>query len=317
MSWHIRVYSRGMEDYVAHYHSFHLFTNTPINPKEAIKRAEGVLPPFALLGLVRVEYEKLPFNVSGCHVAFARGTVISSTVPDGLAQGLQELREKTLTLKYHKSPLDVTRMLGALNSLRERGVECRVYEAGEYYHVYAQLPIPLPLGEIMKMREGLEDDPVRLEVDKMYLAAGLEYLANSLPSEYFEFYNGSLLYNGREVEVSVDSITVNLEPARPVETPPPKEVDMKEKIAEAYKKISLRLWGTILACQVTVDGDTVTIHVPEWQKDFVGRLIGKGGANVRAVEAELGVRIKIVSSSPPPPEAEMRRKLQDLLKRVV
>lgn len=376
--WCVKVYSFGIEDDISHYHSFHLFTSTNLPPDEAIKMAGEVLPPVGLLGLVRVEYERLPFTVPDCYVAFARGTVLSSTVPSSFARDLEQLRRLTLTLKYHNDDYSAAKMIDALNSLREKGVECRVYEAGEYYHVYASLPSPLPLSEIMTMREGFRDDPVRLEIDKMYLAAGLPYLANSLPNEYFEFYSGSLLRCGREVEASTDNLTVTLDfpvisPAPPIPpltlatprgvvearweegygngaivvrvsghlglreaeavvqsikgdlenyvAPVIRKARLKEKLAEAYEKISLRLAAVIKQSQVTVDGDgdgdTVTIFVPEWRKEYVGRLIGRGGANVRAVEAELGVRIKIVSSSPPPEGVEMRRKLQDLLKRIV
>jgi len=93
--------------------------------------------------------------------------------------------------------------------------------------------------------------------------------------------------------------------------------DVKESVKSAYRKISPILALLINECDVRLEDGAVVIHVPQHLQQHVGRFIGKGGANVKAVEAELGLRIKISQSAPPPEDVEMKKKLQELLRRVV
>ncbi|MEM2050129.1 MAG: KH domain-containing protein [Thermoproteota archaeon] len=92
--------------------------------------------------------------------------------------------------------------------------------------------------------------------------------------------------------------------------------DVKKRLILAYGKISWRLASILEKCNVGICNGIVTIHVPSDLASHVGRLIGKQGANIRTVEAELGVRIKISQAGPPPEDVEMKRRLQDLLRRV-
>ena len=93
--------------------------------------------------------------------------------------------------------------------------------------------------------------------------------------------------------------------------------DIKESVKNAYGKISPVLSLLIDKCDIRIENGVVTIHVPNDIATYVGRLIGKQGQNIRAVESELGVRIKISQSAPPPEDVELKKKLQDLLRRVV
>jgi len=95
------------------------------------------------------------------------------------------------------------------------------------------------------------------------------------------------------------------------------KVDIKKRLVDAYGKISSTLARIVEKCEVRVESGVVVIHVPESLQQYVGRLIGKQGQNIRAVEAELGVRIKISQTSPPPEDVAIRKRLQELLKRVV
>ncbi|MEM4592452.1 MAG: KH domain-containing protein [Sulfolobales archaeon] len=90
--------------------------------------------------------------------------------------------------------------------------------------------------------------------------------------------------------------------------------DVKSKLVKAYGKISSSLARIVEKCDVRVENGVVVIHVPEHLQNHVGRLIGKQGANIRAVEGELGMRIRIERTSPPPEDVAMRRKLQELMK---
>ncbi|MEM4592327.1 MAG: KH domain-containing protein [Sulfolobales archaeon] len=90
--------------------------------------------------------------------------------------------------------------------------------------------------------------------------------------------------------------------------------DIKAKLVKAYGKISSFLARLIEKCDVRVENGVVVIHVPESLQQYVGRLIGKQGANIRAVESELGMRIRIERTSPPPEDVAIRKRLQELLK---
>ncbi|MEM3439395.1 MAG: KH domain-containing protein [Candidatus Bathyarchaeia archaeon] len=90
--------------------------------------------------------------------------------------------------------------------------------------------------------------------------------------------------------------------------------DVKTRVSKAYYKFSPTLASILEKCDVFLKGGEVVIHVPDPLKQFVGRLIGRQGANIRAVEAELGIRVKILQSSPPPEEVELKKKLQMLLR---
>ncbi|MEM1696528.1 MAG: KH domain-containing protein [Desulfurococcaceae archaeon] len=95
------------------------------------------------------------------------------------------------------------------------------------------------------------------------------------------------------------------------------QVDVKKRLADAYGKISSALARVIEKCDVRVESGVAVIHVPESLQQYVGRLIGKQGQNIRAVEAELGMRIRVERTCPPPEDVEMKKKLQELLRRVV
>ncbi|MEM0381451.1 MAG: KH domain-containing protein [Nitrososphaerota archaeon] len=92
--------------------------------------------------------------------------------------------------------------------------------------------------------------------------------------------------------------------------------DIKELVKDAYRKISPSLSIIVDKCQISFGNGVIIIHVPDELSHMVGRLIGKQGVNVKAVSDELGVRIKISQAGPPPEDVEMKRRLQDLLRRV-
>lgn len=91
---------------------------------------------------------------------------------------------------------------------------------------------------------------------------------------------------------------------------------LKKRIVEAYSKLSHGFMLPIMASEITVAGNTVYVKVPESLSIFVGKLIGRGGCNVRTVEQEIGMRIVIMQEKTPE-HVEMKKKLKDLLRRVV
>jgi len=95
-----------------------------------------------------------------------------------------------------------------------------------------------------------------------------------------------------------------------------RQVDIKERIADAYGKISPILRLAVSTCSLSFEGEKAVLHVPQSLSNIVGRLIGKGGANIRAVEHEVGVRISI-SQEETPEDVKLKKKLQELLRQVV
>ncbi|MEM1693823.1 MAG: KH domain-containing protein [Ignisphaera sp.] len=94
-----------------------------------------------------------------------------------------------------------------------------------------------------------------------------------------------------------------------------KQEDIKEKVKNAYRKISPFLASLINNCEVKLEEGIVVIYVPDNLSKYVGRLIGKQGQNIKAVEGELGIKIKI-SQGQIPEEVEMKKRLRELLKSI-
>ncbi|MEM1876950.1 MAG: KH domain-containing protein [Ignisphaera sp.] len=94
------------------------------------------------------------------------------------------------------------------------------------------------------------------------------------------------------------------------------QADVKKRLIDAYEKLSRLLVRVIEKCDVRIENGVVMVYVPEQLQSHVGRLIGKQGANIKVAEAELGMRVRI-RTSPPPEDVEVKRKMQELLRRVV
>ncbi|MEM4455052.1 MAG: hypothetical protein QXT28_10095 [Thermofilaceae archaeon] len=90
-----------------------------------------------------------------------------------------------------------------------------------------------------------------------------------------------------------------------------------ELVKSAYGKISPRLASLLGKCVIKLESDAVVVYAPD--NETAARLIGRQGANVKLVEREVGVKVRIVvpQTLPEPPEVEMRRRLQELLKALV
>ncbi|MEM2294161.1 MAG: KH domain-containing protein [Nitrososphaerota archaeon] len=379
-SWHIMVYSRDLLDIYSHPYAFHLFTSSKPSPSEAFKVAGEILSKaFPDWGkdereyLAFVGYEGLPLSLppeaEGMYVAakFRAGlredVQLVSTVPSMFASVISHYRSQQLTLDFdEKSDYARANVIDVVNALSEKSINFKVYETYRGYHIRAQLPSPLPLEEIIKLRRELGDDPSRLSVDSVYLKHGCGFLTNLLFNEkYWRDSDRTDLQRTTEVEIDLGSITVEYDwtislilPSTSITTNKgtikvekkrvifngnfgmqemqrivksiednfweysfylKQEQDVKTKLLLAYGRISPFLSKVISKCEITVRPDTVTIHVPDSLSTHVGRLIGKQGVNIRTVESELGIRIKISQTSPPE-DVEMKRRLQDLLRRV-
>jgi len=143
-------------------------------------------------------------------------------------------------------------------------------------------------------------------------------LSIDLPKGSIKVYGNTILFEGhfgnREMNRVVQSVEDNLwEYAYAQKS----QSNIINSLIATYRKISPTLSMALEKCKISFSDGVIVIHVPENLSPLVGRLIGKQGQNIRAVETELGIKIRISQSSPPPEDVEMKRKLQDLLRRVV
>lgn len=384
MSWHVMVYSRGLESAYSHPYAVHLFTSSKPSPDEAFKVAGEILSKaFPDWGkdereyLAFVGYEELPLSLppeaEGMYVAAElhvstqiKDVQLVSTVPPVFANVVEEYRMKKITLdKDEKSDYVKAVLLDNVAFLRERCADVKVYETRRGFHLRASLPEPLPLEKVMKVRKELGDDYFRLDIDEHYLRRGFGFLTNLLFCEkYWRDEPNGVLQRGVEVEVDPKEITVEYRrtlsfalPELSIDLPKgsikvrgdtltfkgcfgysemekiaqsvednfweyafsgPREAGqgLKERVFKAYYRISPALAYVVEKCDLRVEGGKVVLHVPDELSSHVGRLIGKQGQNIRAVEAELGVRISISRSAPPPEDVEMKARLKELLRRV-
>ncbi|MEM2498059.1 MAG: KH domain-containing protein [Candidatus Nezhaarchaeales archaeon] len=171
---------------------------------------------------------------------------------------------------------------------------------------------------------GALQSTVETEINPEEITVKLDLFVPGLPKTSFTLLQGrvevegeKVIFEGRfglkEAEAIVKSIKDNY---WEYTLNRPQEADVKERVFKAYHRISPRLLLVLEKCEVSFSDGTVTIRVPEELSGHVGRLIGKQGQNVKAVEAELGVKVKIVQTSPPPEGVEMKARLKDLLRRV-
>ena len=99
-------------------------------------------------------------------------------------------------------------------------------------------------------------------------------------------------------------------------SPPLKEAgemaELRRKLKDAYLEISPLLGAAVERCEVTKENGLVYVKVPREQSKMVGRLIGRGGCNIRTAEAKLGLPIRLIQEEVPE-EVEMRKRLKRLL----
>jgi nitrate reductase NapAB chaperone NapD len=94
--------------------------------------------------------------------------------------------------------------------------------------------------------------------------------------------------------------------------------ELKEKLREAYYDIHPYLALVIDKCEVYRNGNgKVVIKVPSEYSQFVGRLIGKEGCNVRSVSQKLGLAIRIVQEGVVSEDIDLKQRLKRLMKEVV
>ncbi|MCW4047126.1 MAG: KH domain-containing protein [Candidatus Bathyarchaeota archaeon] len=165
--------------------------------------------------------------------------------------------------------------------------------------------------------EEKEVDPLSITTIRVEtISIPLPQMRIELPKGVVEIDERRIKFIGRFTEKDVKAITTSIEDnlweyayVRMRE-----DSDIKSKLVKAYGKISSSLARIAEKCDVRVENGTVVIHVPEHLSEYVGRLIGKQGQNIRAVEGELGMRIRIERTSPPPEDVTIRKRLQELLK---
>lgn len=151
-------------------------------------------------------------------------------------------------------------------------------------------------------------------------------LTIKLPKLKFELSRGTIEVDGKRItfkgdftEEDADRIVMSIEDnfwEYSVSMNTKKAADVKEMIAAEYSKISATLGRIIKNCDVQVAQGKVIIHVPERYSQYIGRLIGRGGANIKAIEQSLGIKISI-SQEKTPEEVALKNRLRDLMKNLI
>jgi transcription antitermination factor NusA-like protein len=141
-------------------------------------------------------------------------------------------------------------------------------------------------------------------IDKCEVSRNNEKIIIKVPAE-FNQYVGRLIgkegCNVKNVSQKIGlPIVITRESKPQSEATDYKAFDLKENLREAYYEIHPFLGLVIDKCEVSRVGHIVCIKVPDEFKQFVGRLIGKEGRNVKNVSQKIGVPIKITSESKPP-----------------
>jgi len=94
--------------------------------------------------------------------------------------------------------------------------------------------------------------------------------------------------------------------------------ELKEKLREAYYEIHPYLGLVVDKCEILRNGNgKVIIRVPSEYSQFVGRLIGKEGCNVRSVSQKLGFAIRIVQDGVVSEDVDLKQRLKRLMREVV
>ncbi|MEM1690829.1 MAG: KH domain-containing protein [Thermofilaceae archaeon] len=174
-----------------------------------------------------------------------------------------------------------------------------------------------PGGSLQRTVE-VEVDPERITVEFKLPSAAAFKCSIETDRGIIEVGEGEVLFRGRfglrQMEMIRTSIEDNFwEYGYAYAT----ASSIAELVRAAYRRVSPYLAPLLDKCVITLEEGAVVVHAPD--NDTAARLIGRQGANVRLVEREVGLRIKIVvpQTLPEPPEVEMKRRLQELLKALV
>ncbi|MEM3506693.1 MAG: KH domain-containing protein [Candidatus Bathyarchaeia archaeon] len=88
--------------------------------------------------------------------------------------------------------------------------------------------------------------------------------------------------------------------------------ELRYKIIDTYREIDSRLADFLYSCEFKLINGVVIISVGESGSSLVGRLIGKQGRNINAIQQRVGIRIRIEQPKLPK-EVEQRQKLKEMI----
>jgi hypothetical protein len=165
-------------------------------------------------------------------------------------------------------------------------------------------------GPAMELRD---IDRIMREVEEKH---GLNHyvLSTKNPMKYGKVDLGeiTIVAEGKIVSVYTRNELNEQELAKIREYAEKKFIDHERVILEAYNRISVKLAEIVKECEITAEGNTAIIRVPEKHANAAGKLIGKGGWVVSKVQEETGLRVKIVTAERS--IDELSRKLAELKK---
>lgn len=171
-------------------------------------------------------------------------------------------------------------------------------------HFYQEEPIP----------------PADISVEwEEYIKIELPQLTLTTPKGTIHINGKAIKFSGRFTRADIKRIIISIEDnlwEYGYYSYASRQKDIKTAIAKAYAGISPILEQVVSQSKISIKDGKVIIHVPQHLSQYVGRLIGKAGMNIKAVESKLGIKIAISQESTPE-EILMKQKLQELLKKLV
>lgn len=175
----------------------HMFTNKKYSPKEVTEKALAILnKTFPELSqqlekddLLYIMYETLPIDFKVGEEPYYvvvkmtnKSIQVSSNIPRELVNMIRDYRRKQITLVVCSSAIETDKMMFIEATRMFKGkTYTDVYENKFYFR--GELGEPMEIDKILEIRERYGDNSNRLELDKKYIKAGLDYLTNYIHDE--------------------------------------------------------------------------------------------------------------------------------------
>lgn len=134
-----------------------------------------------------------------------------------------------------------------------------------------------------------------------------------------EIHGNIAIFRGKFTNADADKIVTVIEDnLREYFRIQKQEKDLTRLVAKTYSEISRQLSEIskiIRKCQARKEHDAVVVYVPKEFSKEIETLLRKREESVKAVESELGVKLKIVQEETPE-EVELKKKLENILKQI-
>lgn len=138
-------------------------------------------------------------------------------------------------------------------------------------------------------------------------------------------FNGNFLPEDEDVKRIAESIEDNFWEYQIIK-PSEKEKDILTKLEGAMLQVyspnlyfSYKAYSAsgVLKVNVDYENNTLLIALNDKAVELAGRFIGKGGEKIKKLQEILKMKVKIITETSTKEEDELKKKMEDLLKRLV